>query len=820
MKAVKWNDDWKFWKDTDSFALVWNIPEQARTVRLPHDAMIEEKADPKSPNGTSTGFRDGGSYIYVKQFDTQRAWEAQRVAVFFEGVYRHARVYLNGQFVAANDNGYTGFCAELTDYLNAEGANELRVQVKTGAMRESRWYSGSGIYRDVYLLTSNQTHIAHEGVRVRTERLEASLAVLLAETELWNRSGGARELTLVSEIRSEAGGIAARETSRLFLKAGEKRTVRQRMLIENPEPWGEDRPVLYRMASRLTDGGQLLDEQEIEFGIRTFSVDSRKGLLVNGANVTLRGACIHHDSGLLGAATYEAAQLRQVRLLKEAGFNAIRMSHHPMAPAMLRACDRLGVYVMDELSDMWLRAKSDHDYSLDFESHWREDAQAMVRKDFNHPSVLLYSIGNEIPEIGMKQGSSLAHQISEYIRGLDGTRCTTAGINGVFACGDLVPAIMADLTRKTAGERGGGADGKADGNVNDFMTVMDTRMDDIVTHAAVSGRLDMAAEALDVMGYNYMTARYERDAAAYPHRVMVGAETYPPEIARNWEIIERTPAVIGDFTWTGWDYIGEAGIGIPGYQPGEGGFGAQYPVQLSGCGDLDLTGFRRPASYYRESVFGRRTAPYIAVQDPAHHGEKLIRTPWVISDAIHSWTWPGREGEPVTIEVYGRGYEAELLVNGVSQGRKRLPRPGAGVIGYRVLFEAAYQKGCVTAILYDERGQEIGRDVLEYRGEAASLALSAEDCGDLLYISAVLTDANGKEEDGPAYDQELRVETAENLTVLGFGSADPRPLHNYNEGVSGTWNGRALLIAEKRDQTLPGRLFLRSEKGCAGGLTL
>ncbi|MCD8190394.1 MAG: DUF4982 domain-containing protein [Clostridiales bacterium] len=512
----------------------------------------------------------------------------------------------------------------------------------------------------------------------------------------------------------------------------------------------------------------------------------------------------------MGAATFDAFHLRQAKLLKEAGFNAIRSSHQGMAPAMLRACDQVGLYVMDEFVDMWDRAKSDLDYALNFREQWEQDLTAMVRKDRNHPCVVLYSVGNEIPEIGTVHGAQVCAQLCQKVKELDPTRYTTAGINGVFAAGDRMDEIMADVMQGSGESQGS----DAGGNVNEFMTVMDSHMDDIVCHRAISERLEMADAALDVIGYNYMTARYESDGVTYPDRVIVGSETYPPEIARNWEVIKKCPHVIGDFTWTGWDYIGEAGVGIPAYHWGEGGFGAQFPCQLAYCGDLDITGFRRPASYFRECVFGLRNEPYITVQDPNHYGENLIKTSWVISDSLSSWTWKGCEGKPVVVEVYAPGDEVELLVNGKSLGKQ----PSGAAAGYRTLFETVYEAGTVTAVLY-ENGQEVARTELTTAGEPAKLAFSQEETeGELIFLRGSLVDSSGALVTGA--DCKLTAEVSGDAALAGFGSGNPKPDYNYLDGVADTWNGETALILRKIAETGSVHVKVTAENGLTAELNI
>lgn len=781
---MKFNDNWKFWIEGDSFALVWNIPDIAREVTLPHDAMIEKPAHEESLNGGNTGYRDGDVYNYVKLFQAPEEYKDKTVMLKFEGVYMNAFVYVNGQLAGKNPFGYTTFYVPLNNFLRFGQENEIRVQVRNGAMTNSRWYSGGGIYRDVYLLVSDLVHIVPEGVQVKTESADEEYAVLHVDTELENCFHTPAELVLETVIQDAAGNTAAQDRTLVTVFAQDKRKMSQRMTVVRPEMWSAESPALYTCVTCLIQDGTVIDKSKEKFGIRTLSLDAKRGLRVNGSTVKLRGACIHHDSGLLGAATYDSVQFRQIRKLKEAGFNAVRMSHHPMAPAMLRACDELGMYVMDETFDMWNRCKSNYDYGLYFQEWWEKDVTAMVRKDFNHPSVILYSVGNEIPEIGTDHGAKICHDLSSKIKELDDTRFTLASINGVFAAGDQVDRIVADVVSDLSKA------GKIDGNVNDFMTLMDGHMDEIVVHNAITERLERACAGVDIAGYNYMTARYEMDGEKYPNRVIVGSETDPPEIARNWNLVEKLDHVIGDFTWTGWDYIGEAGVGVPAYQWGEGGFGAGFPCQLAYPGDLDITGFRRPASYYREAVFGLSTKPYIAVQDPNRYGQQLIKTPWVISDTVSSWTWGGCDGKPVVVEVYSQGKETELFINGKSCGRK----PAGKAAGFRTLFETTYEPGTILAVSYDEDGNQMGQMELHTAGEDRNLVLTAEPemKDQFIYIDAVLCDQDGNT--ATDSDMKITLDVEGCAEAVGFGSGNPKPKYNFNEGVTETFHGRAQIV--------------------------
>ncbi len=800
MLYTKWNEGWKFWEEKNAFSLVWNIPENACDITLPHDAMLERNPEPCGVNGGDTAYREGGSYVYVKLFSAPDSWKEQIVQLKFEAVYMNALVYLNGQLVAQRPYGYSAFIAPLNDYLNYGGENELRVLVKNIGPN-SRWYSGSGITRDVWLLTASPLHIPDGGLKVSTEYIEDDYACVTVGLELLNRDFRRRKLEVVTEIYTPEGQLCACTSQPLSIPGGSEESFSQTLNISSPLLWTAESPSLCRCVCRLVSDSIQFDSSESFFGIRTLSLDARKGLRVNGKTVKLRGACVHHDNGLLGAVSPIEAEMRRVRILKEAGFNAIRMAHNPASSALLTACDRLGMYVMDEAFDMWTRPKKDNDYALFMEKWWKDDIKSMVLSDYNHPCVVFYSLGNEIPEVGTARGSALGREMARYIKALDPKRYAMVSINGVFASGDHIPQIMSDVISAAASR------GEDVGNVNDFMTAMDTHMDAIVQHPLVSERIEAAAVGMDLVGYNYMASRYEPDAVNYPHRVIMGSETYPPHIARNWALVKKLPSVIGDFTWTGWDYIGEAGVGIPAYRFGEGGFGAQYPCQLAYCGDIDITGFRRPLSYMREIVFGLRKAPYITVQSPVHYGENLIKTPWVLSDSISSWTYPGFEGKNVVVEVYSAGEEVELILNGVSLGRK----PAGNKSGFIAHFDIIYSPGILEAVSY-KNGAEIGRFSLVSADGASVLLLEKEAAeGDISYVNITLCDNKGCI--STSEDSLLNVSVSGGQ-LLGFGSGDPKPLYPYNGNLCRSFNGRALAIVRGS-----GELTVNSDSGLSAAIT-
>ena len=380
MKQELFNDDWLFWYDENSFALVWNIPEQAQKITLPHDAMISETPYAESRNGNNTGFRDGKNYVYVKTFIAEEEDLYRENILKFEGSYMNTFVYVNGQLAGKHHNGYTTFYVNMKDFLHF-GENEIRVQVRNGAMSNSRWYSGGGLYRDVYLLSSDLLHVSATGSKIRTVELENDFARIEVSVPIENRKCKGIQFDLKLMVCDKDGKILLVDQRPYYLKAGEKNEFKTILSLDKIQAWSAESPTMYRMIVELYQEGDLCDTDTQEFGIRTISVDSKRGLRINGQQTKLRGACIHHDSGLIGAATYQVAHYRQVRILKEAGFNAIRMAHNPAAPALLRVCDELGMYVMDEAFDSWTRFKGDFDYSLFFGESWKNDVSAMVETD-------------------------------------------------------------------------------------------------------------------------------------------------------------------------------------------------------------------------------------------------------------------------------------------------------------------------------------------------------------------------------------------------------------------------------------------------------
>lgn len=773
MRDELWNEGWTFWTDGEGVR---------RTVRLPHDAMLYAQRGPESPAKDAGGYFYGDVYHYEKRFVPSETWAGQEVALVFDGVYRNATVTLNGTQVAWHAYGYTPFSARLTEALLPGRENVLEVVADNSELPNARWYTGGGIYRDVRLLVAPARHIAWQGVRIDTISLDP--ATVHVRTELVGPSV-AGECVRV-EILDEGEVVARGEGADAELEVPDARL------------WSAERPELYVCRVTLEDtAGTVIDVAETTFGIRALAWSAEKGFSVNGETVLLRGACVHHDNGVLGAASYAVSEERKVRILKEQGFNALRSSHNPASPALLEACDRLGMYVIDETFDMWFQHKNPYDYASDFEACYLDDVRAMIERDRNHPSVVMYSIGNEVSEPVKPHGLEVAQNMIDLAHRLDPGRPVTAGINFMV--------LMMASSGKGLYDEGGLAKDYADGNraekdggrraerksgsllFNTMMSVLGKGINRMGNSKKADRATTPVLDLLDVCGYNYANGRYAKEGSVHPGRIIVGSETYPQDIADNWEKVERLPYVIGDFMWTGWDYLGEAAIGSWNYE-GVSMVNVRYPWLLSGAGVVDICGRPDAQAAYASTVWGAREKPYLGVRPANHPGVRVTKAAWRGTNAFDSWSWASCESNRTTVEVYGHGETAELLVNGRSCGRKRLKK-------FKALFRVRYEPGTLTAVVYDRAGRELGRSELASASGEVRLDVRPEvsraRAGEIAYVSIELRGENDVLESNADRRVTLEVEGGE---LLGFGSAQPNPEGSYLSGECRTWYGRAVAV--------------------------
>lgn len=723
-----------------------------RRLDLPHDWSIEDlpgTGSPFSPGASSQvsgGFTTGGTGWYRKTFAGPAGTAGQRVHVQFDGVYLNAEVWLNGQLLGSHPYGYSSFWFDVTDKLKAGAPNVLAVKVRNEG-ENSRWYSGAGIYRHVWLTVLAPVHVAPWGVYLTTPEATKNQALVSAKTSVQNETAAAVDVRLVTRLLDPNGAARGKAETTQRLPAGATQELAQVLPVRAPRRWSPDSPALYTAVTEVYRGAELTDRLETRFGIRTLAFDQKAGFQLNGQPLKLRGGCLHHDNGPLGARAYDRAEERRVELLKASGYNALRCAHNPPSPAFLDACDRLGMLVLDEAFDMWQDAKNPADYHLYFDKWWQTDVETMLARDRNHPAIILWSIGNEIPGMNTPAVVATAKRLADFVRQHEPTRPVLAAVNGL------------------------------------------------------SPDKDPFFATLDVAGYNYAATghpgpdnAYLTDHARVPGRLMLGTESYPLRAFESWMSVLDHPWVIGDFVWTAFDYLGEASLGWRGY-PQEQSF---YPWNLAFCGDLDVCGNKRPQSYYRDALWQPdQLAVFVRPPQPSYpaNPKKEPWSQWNWDDVLPDWSWPGREGQPLEISVYSSCEQVELFLNGRSLGWQ----PTSRATEFRASWTVPYEPGELKAV--GARGpRPVTTATLRTAAAAAGLRLRADRAAlrangqDLSYLQVEVVDEAG-----------VRLPKAENLihfqlegpaSLVGVGNANPVSLESCQQPQRRAWQGRGLAIVK------------------------
>lgn len=766
------------------------MPAQTREVNLPHDFVIGSDVRADSKNGPNTGYYSGGTYTYTKKLTVAEKWENQRVLLSFDGIMGAAKVVVNGHHAGIHHYGYTPFLVDIAPYLYRGQENRIAVTVSNDAEQNSRWYSGGGIYRDVTLLTGPQVHIAPNGLFVRTDHFVGADAFVIVETTVENHTGTDRcawvELAATEENGTE---VVASGRIKVFLPAGKSAVARTQLCIENVRRWDVDSPCLYHLHAVCADEKGIADEADTRFGVRTISVDAKHGFCLNGRPLKLKGGCIHHDNGILGAVSLYDAEYRRVKLHKDNGYNALRMAHNPASSALLEACDRLGILVMEEAFDVWRMQKNYFDFTQYFDTQWETELEAFLLRDRNHPSIIMWSIGNELPEQGgLSRGYETSALLAAAARRIDPTRPICGALCSFFSGLDDQDTAKFWQSLMAEAAAAGGALNNLDGKFG---------------REIWNDRTEAFCAPWDVVGYNYLDYHYKEAGDLFPNRVICCTESKPGQMETYWADVEKYPYLIGDFVWTSMDYIGEAGIGKTVYAEPENAANAarmlhyaEYPWRTAGCGDFDLCGFERPQLSYRRLLWGSRETKIFS-HNPNNNGkiELLGRYGW--PDCANSWSWPVETGTPVKVEVSSSGTEVELIVNGNSLGRKEVSH-------YKAEFQVPYTPGELIAISY-AGAEEVSRDTLHTVGEAVSLKITADKTaldadGEALCFAVVeLADRNGN----PVHYAERSVSaTVEGAaTLLAFGSARPKTEENYTVGTGTTYHGKLLAVLRAGTQS-------------------
>nr|WSY49105.1 DUF4982 domain-containing protein [Streptomyces sp. NBC_00886] len=725
-----------------------------------------------SQNGGSTGYTVGGIAWYRKHFRLP-AGEGLHAELRFDGVHQNADVWLNGVHLGFHPYGYTGFAYDLTPRLSPTGANVLAVRVDNSG-RNSRWYSGSGIYRHTWLTVTGAVRIRLWGVHVTTPVVGKARSVARVEVSVSNL--GARPASAqvrVTVLDPNGDVVAVRQVPTQGVASGATADSSVDVPIERAALWSPQSPSLYTARAEVLVRGKAVDTVSTGFGIRSLVWNGQVGFLLNDEPVKIVGGCVHHDHGPLGAVALDRSEERRVEILQEAGFNALRTAHNPPTPALLDACDRLGMLVMDESFDVWDTGKNPEDYSLHFADWWERDLTGTVLRDRNHPSVVIWSLGNEITDA---TNGVRGAQLAARLRSLDRTRPITLGGGSTFSADD--PSWS-------------------------YVDVGDV-------HYNASGK-----------GYGPMHD-------AHPERAMTQSEGFPATIHQDTTFVNDNAWAVGSWVWAAWDYLGESGIGktpmapegtaasigdqsvLPGWSIARtlhhswGGFGYPYPYFQGNCGDIDLIGRRKPQNHWRAAVSGLSPVELL-VERPTLPGTEQVAVWWGYFDELASWTWDVESGHPMTVHVYTPGDSVRLLLDGAEF-------PGGAATGPEratATFTVPYAPGELTAVASRD-GREIGRTTLTTVGAAAALRLVSDvpylttSRDDLAHVRVEVTDSHGHLVPDATVPVTFRVDGAGELAAVGNGN--PHNVDSFRQPRRHTWHGQALVIV--RPAKTPGHVAL------------
>jgi beta-galactosidase len=715
-----------------------------RVVNLPHDWSIEGTTAADAPSQGDGGYFPTGIGWYRRELIADSSWRDKRVWLDFEGVATRCTVWLNGKKLGGHHYAYTPIHFDITEQLAFDKPNVIAVRVDNSHQPNSRWYTGSGIYRHVWLTVVEPVHISD--TKIATVAILPTNAAVEISTSVGNDLAESRQTHIEIEVLDPGGKSLVELEDAETVPAGKKAEVKHKIRVPNPRLWSPEEPNLYTAVVRVVDDKTTLDEVRTSFGIRTVAVSPERGLELNGQPIKLFGGCVHHDNGPLGAAAFDRAEIRRVEIMKAAGFNAIRTSHNPPSTAFLDACDRLGMLVIDEAFDGWKAPKKEHDYSTVFDEEWQNDLRAMIDRDRNHPSVVMWSIGNEVYERGDPPGAKIARDMVRFVRDLDSTRPITLAANGI------------------------GDDAKWP-------------------------QLDGLFAPLDVAGYNYEVDRIVPDHDRLPNRVIFVSESFQSEAFACWDAARKNSFMIGDFVWSGLDYLGEAGIGrvfAPDEEVKQHWEASHFPWHGAYCGDIDITGWRKPISHYRNIVWQRGEKLYVAVVAPTSDGRPWGLGWWAMPTALPSWG-PDAEGRELQVEVYSRHEAVRLYLNDKLIGEK----PTGRAQEFKATFAIPYAPGTLKA-----SGIENGKEVETYEivtaGPTRQLRLRPDraeiraDGQDLCFVTVEVTDEQGNW--CPLADDTIEYNLVGPGTIAAVGSGDLTSREPYQANPRKVYQGRGLIV--------------------------
>ena len=778
-RDMLFNSGWKFFRDSIPGAESPDYDDSKwTTVDLPHDYSIMDLPGEDGPDqvgpfsrkiggyGNSTGQTLGGTGWYRKIFTLGKPDAGKTAILSFDGIYMESEVWVNGKKAGIHKNGYTPFWIDITSFLNSPGkTNVIAVKIDNPG-RNTRWYSGSGIYRNVHLTLVQPVHVAQWGVFITTPELDKNKAIVDVEVTIRNDGEKDVDADIIINIKDKEGRLAGTGREVTVVPVGAAKVTKKQIEVKDPLLWSVESPDLYTAEVTIEVKKKVTDKYFQTFGIRSIDFSAGKGFLLNGKPVYLKGGCIHHDNGLLGSAAFDRAEERKVELMKANGYNAIRCAHNPPSSVFLDACDRLGMLVIDEFTDMWEAYKNPQDYSRFFREWWNRDLTDMIFRDRNHPGIIMWSIGNEVIGSSDTTGLRIARQLTGRVKSLDKTRPVTEAVSEFFIPGGWEETIP-------------------------------------------------VFEIVDISGYQYKWSYYEPDHIKHPERIMYASESYPLDAYDSWKAVEKLPYVIGDFVWTSMDYLGEVSIANTGYVPvsqkrvfkmpqgftlpaGINVFDmmargpSNWPYFIAGCGDIDITGEKKPQILYRNVIWDDSKIE-ISVHEPIPDGYAENVSGWGWPREFPSWNWKGSEGKPLQVRIFTKAPQVKLELNGKLVGEKNLSPEDK----YIAVFEVPFQSGELKATALED-GRETAVKTLKTSGEPASIRLTADrtvikaDRNDLSFVKIEVIDADGYPV--PRDSIQLKLSLSGGGELAASGNANPKDMSSVNRTDIKTYRGMAQAI--------------------------
>lgn len=778
------------WQFTLSDSVKMSVPgyndKTWRTLDLPHDWAVEGDFMATAPSGASGGALPGGVGWYRKHFRMTDADKGKKLFIDFDGVYMNAKVWINGHELGQRPYGYSSFRYDLTPHLNYGGDNVVAVRVDNSDQPNSRWYSGCGIYRHVYLVSTEQVHVSHWGTWVNAEVQKSGKAVLKLDVELDNETGKMQTATVVNTLLDAAGKAVGSSKGTVKLPAGASRqAVSQSITLKNPQLWSVERPYIYKVRTQVNIDGKTVDEYYTNTGVRSFRFDAAKGFFLNGKNMKINGVCQHHDMGCLGAAVNEDALYRQLKMLRDMGANAVRCSHNPPAPELLNMCDTMGLIVMDESFDMWHRRKTKNDYARFFDKWAERDLTDLVRRDRNHPSILMWSIGNEVLEQWssadadnltaeqanlilnaghdastlakdgeeLSPNSILTRNLCNIIRRLDNTRPITAGCNEpdpgnhLFKSGAL-DIIGFNYHHEWVKDVPKNFPGKP--------FIFSESVSALQTRDYYMMPSDSVRKAPQEWWMPYTDPSFQ--CSAYDNMHASWSSTHE----QTWDVVKHNDFVGGQFIWTGWDYIGE---------PTPYGF----PARSSYFGIIDLAGMPKDVYYMYQGEWTDRQVCHL-----------FPHWNWLDGQQIDLWCY------------YNNADEVELFINGKSQGVRT-----KGAHDYHVMWRVTFEKG-EAKVVARKNGKVVATDVRRTAGAPHHIRLTADKTSlaangkSLSFVNVDIVDADGNV--CPWAENQVFFELSGAARLDGVDNGNPASMERFKDNKRKAFFGRCLAVVRSAKQ--------------------